>query len=87
MNYFRNAISNLHDVVSAPVASTSSVLAEQPQSDCDTVYFIQQKTKEKLGYGQTLKDSAENGGKKKRKKQKPKSNTKMIMSNMIRSQK
>ena len=67
MNYFRNAISNLHDVVSAPVASTSSVLAEQPQSDCNTVYFIQQKTKEKLGYGQTLKDSAENGGKKKEK--------------------
>ena len=51
MNYFRNAISNLHDVVSAPVASTSSVLAEQPQSDCNTVYFIQQKAKEKLGYG------------------------------------
>ena len=85
MNYFRNAILKLYDVVSAPEAFTSSVLAQQPQSDCDTVYFIHRKTNDKLGYGQTLKDSVENGGEKK-KKQKSKSNTKVMMGNMIRFQ-
>ena len=53
MNYFRNAISKLYDAVSAPVASTRDALAERLQSVRDTVTSLYNRTKEKLGYGQT----------------------------------
>ena len=53
INYFRNAISKLYDAVSAPVASTRDALAERLQSVRDTVTSLYNKTKEKLGYGET----------------------------------
>ena len=54
MNHFRNAISKIYDDVSPPVASTH-VLAERLQGIHDAAYLLYQKTKEKLGYGQTWK--------------------------------
>ena len=53
MNYFRNAIAKLYDAVSAPVASTHDALVERMQSVFDTVTFLYNRTREKLGYGET----------------------------------
>ena len=52
--------SKLHDAVSGPVASTRDALVERLQSLRDTAYLLYQKTKEKLGYGQSLKDTVVN---------------------------
>ena len=46
--------------MSASVASTRDALAERLQSVRDTAYLLYQKTKEKLGYGRTMKDIVEN---------------------------
>ena len=46
--------------MSASVASTRDALAERLQSVRDTAYLLYQKTKEKLGYGRTMKDTVEN---------------------------
>ena len=46
--------------MSAPVAFTRDALAERLQSVRDTAYLLYQKTKEKLGYGRTMKDTVEN---------------------------
>ena len=59
MNYFKNAISKLYETVSAPVAATRDALAERLQSVRETAALLYEKTKEKLGYGQTLKDVVE----------------------------
>ena len=59
MNYFRNSISKLYDAVSAPVATTHDALAERLQSVRDTVSLLYRKTKERLGYGKTLKKIVE----------------------------
>ena len=53
MNYFRYAISKLYNVVSSPVAATSDTLAERLQSVRNTVTSFYNRTKEKLGYGET----------------------------------
>ena len=60
MNYLGNAISKLCDAASALVASTRTDLAERLQSVSDTADLLYQKTKKKLGCGQTLKDTVEN---------------------------
>ena len=60
MNYLSNAISKLCDAASALVASTRTDLAERLQSVSDTADLLYQKTKKKLGCGQTLKDTVEN---------------------------
>ena len=59
MNYFKNVISKLYEAVSAPVAATRDALAERLQSVRETAALLYEKTKKKLGYGQTLKDVAE----------------------------
>ena len=53
MDYFRNVISKLYDVVSAPEAATRDALAERLHSVRDTVILLYNRNKEKLGYGQT----------------------------------
>ena len=60
MNYLSNAISKLCDAASTLVASARTDLAERLQSVSDTAYLLYQKTKKKLGCGQTLKDTVEN---------------------------
>ena len=56
MNTFlRNTISELYDAFSASVTSTRDALANTQQSVRGTIYLLYQKTKEKLGYGQTWK--------------------------------
>ena len=53
MNKFlRSTVSKLHDTVSAPVSYTRGALVERLQSN--TTYLLYQKTKKKLGYGQTM---------------------------------
>ena len=59
MSYFRNTISKLFDPATAPVASTRDALAEKLQSVRNTVYLLYEKAKEKLEYGQALKDTME----------------------------
>ena len=61
-SWLRNTISKLYNVVSAPVAATREAVASRLQSVRDTVTLLYDKTKEKLGYGQTetLKDIVEN---------------------------
>ena len=69
MNIFlRNTISNLYDVASAPEGSTRDALPEWIQIVFDTAYLLYQKTKQKLSYGQTLKNTVENNAEKKRSK-------------------
>ena len=70
MNTFlRNTISELYDAFSASVTSTRDALANTQQSVCGTIYLLYQKTKEKLGYGHTLKDTLENKAKKEESKE------------------
>ena len=46
MNYLRNTISKLYEVVSTPVAATRDALAERLQSVRDTVTLLYKRTKE-----------------------------------------
>ena len=64
----RNTISKLYNAVSAPVTSIQHALAEKIQSARDTAYLLYQKTKVKLGYRHTRKDTMED----KAEKEKPK---------------
>lgn len=65
MNIFlRNTISNLYDIASAPEASTRDALPERLQIVFDTAYLLYQKTKQKLSYRQTLKNTVENNAEK-----------------------
>ena len=60
MNYLRNIISKLYEVVSTPVAATRDAFAERLQSVRDTVTLLYNRTNERLGYsGETLKDIVE----------------------------
>ena len=57
-NWFRNKITDLYNIVSAPIAATRDALAERLQSVRETAsLFIS--AKKKLGYGQTLKEEVE----------------------------
>ena len=64
MNYFKNAISRLYNIVSVPAVSTRDALAEKLQIVRDTAYLFDQKMKEKLVYGHKLKDIMEYGAEK-----------------------
>ena len=59
MNYFKNAISKLYNIVSVPVVSTRDALAEKLQIVRDTAYLFYQKMKEKQGHGHELKYTME----------------------------
>lgn len=59
MNYFKNAISKLYNIVSVPVVSTRDALAEKLQIVRDTAYLLYQKMKENLGHGHKLKYTME----------------------------
>ena len=59
MSWFRNTITDLYNAVSAPVAATRDALSERLQSVRDTVTLLYERAKQKLGYGQPLKDIVE----------------------------
>ena len=59
MSWFRNQITDLYNAVSAPVAATRDALSERLQSVRDTVTLLYERAKQKLGYGQPLKDIVE----------------------------
>ena len=56
----RNTISKLYNAVTATVVHTRDALRKKLQSVRDTAYLLHQKNKEKLEYGQTLKDTLKN---------------------------
>ena len=58
-NWMKNQITDLYNAVSAPVAATRDALSERLQSVRETVTLLYERAKQKLGYGQTLKDIAE----------------------------
>ena len=70
MNYLRNTISKLYEVVSTPVTFTRDALAERLQSVRDTVTSLYNRTREKLGYGRVLKDIVEDEAEKQHEEQK-----------------
>ena len=55
----KNQITDLYNAVSAPVAATRDALSERLQSVRETVTLLYERAKQKLGYGQTLKDILE----------------------------
>ena len=59
MSRFRNQITDLYNAVSAPVAVTRDALSKRLQSVRDTVTLLYERAKQKLGYGQPLKDIVE----------------------------
>ena len=59
MNWFRNKITDLYNALSAPVAASRDALSERLQSLRDTVTLLYERAKQKLGYGQPLKDIVE----------------------------
>ena len=70
MNYLRNTISKLYEVVSTPVAATRDALADRLQSVRDTVTLLYNRTKERLGYNrETLKDIVEDEAEKQHEEQ------------------
>ena len=69
MNYFRNANSKLYDVVSEPVEATGDALVKRLQSVHDSVSLLYRKMKERLGYGETLKEIVEEEAKKEHKEE------------------
>ena len=58
-SWFRNKITSLYNIVTAPVAATRDALTERLQSVRSTATLLFNKAKEKLGYGQTLKEIVE----------------------------
>ena len=58
-NWMKNQITDLYNAVSAPVAATQDALSERLQSVRETVTLLYERAKQKLGYGQTLKDILE----------------------------
>ena len=50
--WFRNQITSLYNVVSAPVAATRDALTKRLQNVRKTVDLLYNKAKEKIGYGQ-----------------------------------
>ena len=59
MSWFRNTITDLYNAVSAPVAATRDVLAARLESVRETATLLYDRAKQKLGYGQPLKDIVE----------------------------
>ena len=59
MSWFRNTITDLYNAVSAPVAATRDVLASILESVRETASLLYERAKQKLGYGQLLKDIVE----------------------------
>ena len=55
----RNTITNLCNAVSAPVAAKRDALAARLQSVRDAASLLHERAKQKLGYGQSLKDIVE----------------------------
>ena len=55
----KNQINKLYSAVSAPVAASRDALAERLQSVRDTASLLYERAKQKLGYGQPLKDIVE----------------------------
>ena len=58
-SWFRNKITSLYNAVTAPVAATRDALTERLQSVRSTATLLFNRAKEKLGYGQTLKEIVE----------------------------
>ena len=58
-NWMKNQINKLYNAVSAPVAATRDALSERLQSVRDTASSLYERAKQKLGYGQPLKDIVE----------------------------
>ena len=58
-NWMKNQITDLYNAVWAPVAATWDALSERLQSVRETVTLLYERAKQKLGYGQTLKDILE----------------------------
>ena len=58
-SWFRNKIASLYNIVTAPVAATRDALTERLQSVRNTATLLFNQAKEKLGYGQTLKEIVE----------------------------
>ena len=56
MSWFRNTITNLYNAVSAPVAKTRDALAARLESVREIATLLYERAKQKLGYGQPLKD-------------------------------
>ena len=59
MSWFRNTITDLYNAVSAPVAATRDPLAARLESVRETATLLYERAKQKLGYGQPLKDIVE----------------------------
>ena len=59
MSWFRNTITNLYNAVSAPVAKTRDALAARLESVREIATLLYERAKQKLGYGQSLKDIVE----------------------------
>ena len=59
MSWFRNTNTNLYNAVSAPVAATHDALAARLESVRETATLLYERAKQKLGYGQPLKDIVE----------------------------
>ena len=59
MSWFRNTISDLYNALSVPVAATREALAARLESVRETATLLNERAKQKLGYGQPLKDIVE----------------------------
>ena len=55
----KNQISKLYNAVSPPAAASRDALSERLQSVRDTASLLYERAKQKLGYGQSLKDIVE----------------------------
>ena len=59
MSWFRNTITDLYNAVLAPVAAIHDALASRLESVRETATLLYERVKQKLGYGQPLKDIVE----------------------------
>ena len=59
MSWFRSTNTNLYNAVSAPVAATHDALAARLESVREIATLLYERAKQKLGFGQPLKDTVE----------------------------
>ena len=59
MSWCRNTITDLYNAVLAPVAAIRDALASRLESVRETATLLYERAKQKLGYGQRLKDIVE----------------------------
>ena len=59
MSWCRNTITDLYNAVLAPVAAIRDALASRLESVRETATLLYERAKQKLGYGQPLKDIVE----------------------------